>query len=295
MIRNLFILTAIFSSSILLSQIPNFSFENWTNAGTYENPDMWGTMNNTTKLAGVYTATKATPGNPGNFYLKLTSKTVSSTVVNGIAVSGKLDTLTMQPKSGFPFNQRPQSFKGNWQHMIYGSSQGSIQVTLTRWDTGLNQRVTVATANQTLSGMAMSWAAFTINFTYVDGNNPDTCIIVLKASGSAPTNNDYLWVDNLSFFGSVMGIQDNVKSIMDINVFPNPSSQNLNVEFDAKKSKSITLQLLDLSGKVISESKLGEVVGKTKAVFNTTGISKGSYLLKIVSDEAIETKKVVIY
>jgi hypothetical protein len=29
----------------------------------------------------------------------------------------------------------------------------------------------------------------------------------MKASGSAPTNNDYLWVDNLAFSGVVTGIE----------------------------------------------------------------------------------------
>ena len=130
------------------AQIPNSSFENWTAVGTYSVPNGWGTLNNTTTLAGVYTATKGTPGSPGNSYLKLTSKTVGTGVVNGIAVSGVLDSMTMMPKSGFAYNMRPANFTGKWQHMIYGSSQGSIKVTLTRWDTGTNMRMPVASGTR---------------------------------------------------------------------------------------------------------------------------------------------------
>lgn len=287
------ILSAILVSTSI-AQIPNFSFENWTSAGLYENPDNWGTMNNTTKYASVYTATKATPGNPGNFYLKLTSKTVSATVVNGIAVSGKLDSTTMQPKSGFAFNQRPASFTGKWQHMIYGTSQGGIMVTLTRWDTGLNSRVTVATAATTLSGMAMSWATFSLNFVYTDGGNPDTCIIVMKASGNVPTNNDYLWVDNLAFSGTVLGIEKNKNTLSGLSVFPNPSSENFTVEFNNAGSNNVKLELLDLTGKVVKEEILTNASGYNKYAYNTKGISKGIYFLRIISGQAIETKKIIL-
>ena len=196
------ILSAIAGSFLTITafaQIPNNSFESFTNMGTYDNPVSWGTMNNTTNAMSVYTAQKGTPGFPGASYLKLTSKTMGPSVMNGIAVSGVLDSMTMMPKSGFAYAMRPINFTGRWQHMA--SNQGSITVTLTRWDMGTNSRVTVAAANQTLSGMAMSWANFTIPFTYVDAGNPDTCIIVLKASGSSPVNGDYLWVDNLTFSG----------------------------------------------------------------------------------------------
>ena len=101
--------------------------------GTYENPDGWATLNDLTTMSGIYTATKGTPGSPGSSYLKLTSQTIGPNVVNGIAVSGVIDQVTQQPVSGFAFNQQPASFNGKWQHMIYGTSQGSINVTLTRW------------------------------------------------------------------------------------------------------------------------------------------------------------------
>lgn len=86
---------AVLTASInnIFAQIPNSGFETWMSMGTYENPDGWATPNDFTTSAGVYTAEKGTPGSPGSSYLKLTSKTVGSTVVNGIAVSGVIDPL----------------------------------------------------------------------------------------------------------------------------------------------------------------------------------------------------------
>lgn len=283
------------ASSTLLAQIPNNGFENWTSMGTYNNPNDWGTLNNTTAIAGVYTATKGTPGSPGTAYLKLTSKTVSGLgVVNGIAVSGVLDSIAMLPKSGFAFNQRPASFTGKWQHMIYGSSQGSITVQLTYWDAVNNVRVPVATANQTLSGMAMSWANFTIPFTYANGNNPDTCIIIMKASGANPTNNDYLWVDNLAFAGSVVGLKDNSNTIQTLTVFPNPSSEQINLSFSSIKNQEVKIELLDLTGKIILSKIEKAQSGITHKTIDIKGIAKGIYFINLTNESGIETKKIII-
>lgn len=275
----------------VFAQIPNAGFENWSAVGTYSVPDGWGTLNNTYT---VQTVTKATPGSPGASYMKITSKTIGTTVKGGMAVSGVIDSMTMLPKSGFAYNMRPANFTGKWQHMIYGSSQGSIQVTLTRWDSGLGMRMPVASGNVTLSGMAMAWANFTIPLIYTDGNNPDTCIIVMKASGSAPTNNDYLWVDNLAFSGVVTGIQNQESLLSNVSVFPNPSAELINVNLNLKSEQKVSLELIDMLGKVIIVKDLGTLQGDSKQSINVSGITKGTYLVRIFTEKGTEVRKIII-
>ena len=262
-----------------LAQIPNGGFESWTNMGTYNNPDSWGTMNNTTAASGIFTATKATPGSSGTAYLKLTSQTIAKSVVNGIAVSGVLDSISLQPISGFPFNQRPQSFTGKWQHMIFGSSQGSITVILTLWNNISGQRDTIATAVKNLSGMVMSWNAFTFDFTYFSGNYPDSCIIVLKASGANPSQEDYLWVDNLAFAGTVAGIQPNKAADQMIKLFPNPASKDLFIDLQDLNYKGKKMIISDLTGAVILEKTMTESSFK----INISDFANGLYVFKIVN------------
>ena len=266
------------------SQIPNSGFENWTNMGTYDNPDQWGTMNNTTASSAIFTAIKGTPGSPGTFCIKLSSQSDSRSVINGIAVSGVLDSITLMPKSGFPFSIRPQSLKGNWQHMVYGASPGSVSSFLTKWNTALSKRDTVGIATQTLSGMAMSWAAFTINFTYQSGENPDTCTIILKSSGKTPTQNDYLWVDNLSFSGSVAGISDNSDQNIALNIFPNPA--NNEVEFSNSKNihKGDILIISDMLGNEIFKKTMNENSFK----INTSNFANGTYICKLVNSYSVQ-------
>ena len=292
----LIFITQIFSVKISMAQntIPNNGFETWNSMGSYTNPDGWATMNNSTELAGIYTATKGTPGNPGSSYLKLTSKTINSVVVNGIAVCGRLDSMTMMPLSGFAYSDRPQNFTGKYQHMIFGNSQGSISVTLTKWNSSSGQRDIVATANKTLSGMAMSWSSFTINFIYQRVDFPDSCMIVLKASGSNPTEDDYLWVDNLAFSGTVSGIESSISSQNNMVIYPNPSNTDFFIELNFNCRQQTTIELADLNGKTILAKDVGVLQGESRQTMDISGIAKGFYFVKIITPSGTEVRKIVV-
>ena len=284
-----------FTSASLFAQIPNNGFENWTSMGSYSNPDGWDQLNNLTASASIYTCTKGTPGFVGTGYLKLVSKTVGTNVAPGIAVSGLINISAMKPKSGFPYTGQPQKLTGSWQYMAGSTSDaGFISVILTKWNSTSMKRDTIAKANQVLSGMAMSWATFNINLTYKSSALPDSAIIVLSASGATPVANSYLYVDNLSFVGSVAGINNIDNYVSNINTYPNPTSDNINVELYAQKVSTIKLQLIDITGKLIKEINVGEVQGNYKHTINTTGISKGIYFLKVIANDAVETKKIII-
>ena len=290
------ILSAIVFATITCSvnaQIPNSGFETWMNMGTYENPDGWSTLNDFTTAAGVYTAEKGTPGSPGTSYLKLTSKTVGSAVVNGIAVSGVLDPATQQPISGFAFNQQPSALTGKWQHMIYGSSQGSITVTLTRWDATMNSRMVVATANKVLTGMAMSWANFSIPLVYTDSQAPDSCIIVLKASGNNPTDQDYLWVDNFAFTGNVAGLAEQ-NIFANLSIYPNPTNENFTLNLQSKEAKTISCELISVTGEVLYSKNEDIKEGANTITLPSIGIAKGNYLVRITSGGVYSTFSVVL-
>ena len=276
------------------SQIPNNGFEIWTSAGTYSNPASWDQLNSMTTGMSIYTCTKGTPGAVGTAYLKLISKTVGSTVVPGVAVSGLIDVAAMKPKSGFPYTGQPQKLTGSWQYMASGADAGFIAVILTKWNSTLMKRDTIAKAKQTLSGMAMSWSVFNINLTYMSSAMPDSAMIVLSASGTTPVANSYLYVDNLSFSGSVTGINQVENVISNVSVFPNPTTDKINIELNVEKVSTIKFQLLDVVGKLVFESNVGSIQGTYKHTINTTGISKGTYFLKIIANDTSEIKKIIV-
>jgi hypothetical protein len=271
-------------ASSCFSQIPNNGFENWTSMGIYDNLVSWGTLNNTTALDSIFTATKSAPGSPGSYYLNLTSKTIGGVAVNGIAVSGVLDSITLLPRSGFALSAQPQKFTGKWQHMLYGTSAGSVSVLLSKWNTGLNKRDTVATAMQSLSGMVMSWAAFSINFTYQSSAIPDSCIIILKASGVSPTAGDYLWVDNLAFSGSVAGVSESADQNTTLNIFPNPANNEIEFSNSKNINKGDLLIISDMLGNEIFRKKIIESSFK----INSSNFANGTFICKLINSYGVQ-------
>ncbi len=283
--KSKFLTITLFSliSLICEAQIPNAGFETWNTSGAVVTPDSWSTLNNLTSASAIYTCTKGTPGNPGTSYLKLTSKLIPGMgVVPGIAVCGTMDQTSMQALSGFAFSQRPANFTGSWQHMIFGTSQGSISIQLTRWDTNMGMRMTVASANRVLSGMAMSWASFSIPLVYVDNSLPDSCIITLAASGAVPANNDYLWVDNLGFTGTVTKV-NTVEKELNLQVFPNPATTGLFLDLGNFKGTTFSYQITDNSGKIVAANS--NLKSTTQYEIAISHLNSGNYFLTVFGDQ----------
>ncbi|MFZ4740851.1 MAG: T9SS type A sorting domain-containing protein [Bacteroidales bacterium] len=243
---------AILYSTLIMAQIPNSGFENWTG----NEPEGWDNLNSLTSTLSIYTCQKGTPGNPGASYIKLITKTVPLVgVVPAIALSGKLDKTTFQPKSGFAYNQRPTAITGNWQYMAYNNDQGFIAIAFTKWNTITNIRDTLSTTYYVLPGMVMSWANFNIPITYTSPSNPDTCLIVLSASSvSSPVANSYLYIDNLNF-SLQTSLKENKNTIGNLKIYPNPVMEELKIELSENKNYTVfKYSIINSLGEIIQNS-----------------------------------------
>lgn len=288
--KNIIALAVAFCSALSINaQIPNAGFEDWTNTDGYNMPTGWGNLNPATTMMSVYTCTMGTPGSPGNSYLKLVSKTVTGMgVMPGIAVSGTINMNTMQPSGGFACTSRPTALKGKWQYMASGNDQGFIAVYLTKWNTNTNMRDTIGSAMNMLVDMAMSWANFNIPITYNSANTPDSAMIILSASGLTPINGSYLYVDNLSFAVPTTGI-NTLEETGSIKLYPNPATEQFQLDISGLKSPAKSIYITDLSGKVIT------YLTNASAKVNTVDISNlpiGQYLLTIQTEKGAVTQKI---
>jgi hypothetical protein len=272
------------------AQIPNNGFENWTSMGSYNNPDSWDQLNAMTSSMSVYTCNKGTPGSPGASYLKLVSKNVTGMgVMPGIAATGMINVGNMNVTGGFAFTQRPQSLTGSWQYMIGTADTGFVAVYLTKWNSSMGMRDTVAMAWQKLYGMgAMSWTNFTINLMYMGGGNPDSAQITLSSSGMTPVAGSYLYADNLAFAGSVAGVKEN-KFNADVKLFPNPANDKLVISVSNSKSTKGQVEIFDVTGKKIKS--LNEVDFSSSLPIDIADLPKGQYIIKLITSEGIISRK----
>ncbi len=136
---------------------------------------------------------------------------------------------------------------------------------------------------------------------------------VYHGTDNAPTNyklNNGIYINNGNewqwFFGLPYGIYIGMditfagnanapqlpESVMEI--FPNPVSTMLNVNIDLGKDMGdANLVLTDMNNKVI-ETKLLNNLNTTSTSMNVSNVPAGNYILRLVTEEGIATKKVMI-
>ncbi len=314
----LLLLYIAFASLKAFAQIPNSSFENWVTVGTVQNPVFWSSLNGTTISGTAVTCAKVSPGLPGNYHIELTSTkdSLSGFIVPGIAVCGtfnkthlKLDTIqvggspvvildsnSIKPITGFPFTGRPAYLTGVYEYMTFessGNAPGYIDIQLTRWNASSHTREKVASTRNILTGMTMVWTRFSIPLNYLSNAIPDTCTLVFSASGTPPTEGDYLHFDGLSFSDtalSITGINENI-TVGNFILYPNPASANeiTITNYSINQNNSI-LEIYDLVGTLIKQ----EIIKQQQQKVNIEGLSNGCYIIVIKNNESVISKRFIV-
>jgi hypothetical protein len=64
-------------------------------------------------------------------------------------------------------------------------------------------------------------------------------------------------------------------------VFPNPATNQLNIEFEAEKESVATLKLMDLTGRLLKEIQSTTVIGLNNINMSMTEFKPGNYILKM--------------
>jgi hypothetical protein len=117
--------------------------------------------------------------------------------------------------------------------------------------------------------------------------------IKLEFTASSYSNN--LYIDNINLFGTV-GITESPLTQMDIAIVPNPTSNEngINIEFNGN-NENVTIELIDLQGKLIkSETLTGSTSRVNHQLKVTDKLIPGFYTLRVSQGEFSTNKKVVI-
>jgi hypothetical protein len=89
----------------------------------------------------------------------------------------------------------------------------------------------------------------------------------------------------------------NIKNdpLAEINIYPNPVSDQLNISFKDVKQDNVTITLFDLNGKVL----ISDITENTTAVkqLNMTYVAKGNYIIRFATKDGkfLKSFKVVKY
>ena len=94
--------------------------------------------------------------------------------------------------------------------------------------------------------------------------------------------------------GGTIGIDQLGNNTTNIMAFPNPSNGNFNVVLNLNKKETVTIQLYDINGKVVYTSQQEVNQGKEVININKESLSKGIYCIKVNSEKATLSGKMIV-
>ncbi len=299
--KKIFILPVMLLSALLTSVqaqtvIPNPSFETWT-TGSYSDPTGWDTPNQelmSIPFFGFSVVTKSTDHQgSGSFSAKLETKhlTLPPMDVPGFMTCGKLTvditngTYTLS--GGVPCLDLPTHLMGFYKFVPKGGDSCVIGIGLTK-TTG-SAVDTVAYGSFSTKDTVPDWQPFSAWIKYVSTLTADTMnIIAMSTAQQVMTPGTALWVDNL-FLDYTLGFPEKDPAA-GIQVYNDRETSRLMVFFDFPRRQQTRVRLVSMMGQTVFIDDIG-LVDKGRSVIPYGSLSQGIYLLEILHDGRVFTKK----
>lgn len=101
-----------------------------------------------------------------------------------------------------------------------------------------------------------------------------------------------LYSFNTSILGGGVGIEEQMISASDVSVYPNPSADLVNINYSGA-GQLLSLDLFDLSGKIVRKSDLQKTGGSTQ-ILEVSGLNQGLYFIVVETDFGVVSKKLLV-
>jgi hypothetical protein len=85
-----------------------------------------------------------------------------------------------------------------------------------------------------------------------------------------------------------------VENTIGMSVYPNPANNQATVSFAVNNDATASVNVTDLTGKVVYTSALGSVNGAQKVTVNTESLTNGVYMVNVIVDGTVSTQKLIV-
>ncbi len=139
---------------------------------------------------------------------------------------------------------------------------------------------------------------YTIPANYGSGTNANACNLNNIELVAYVIDAD--WEIRTAAYGPVSqaatttAIKEEDQGLNNVNVYPNPAANNLNVSIASEKDENATLNVLNNLGQVVLTQNLPLEAGNNLVEVNIHDLSEGSYSLNVISSRGAINKKIVI-
>jgi photosystem II stability/assembly factor-like uncharacterized protein/PKD repeat protein len=140
---------------------------------------------------------------------------------------------------------------------------------------------------------ASQFATYTVNIGPIASSTNAMFRFVFFAGANGQGNN--LYIDDINVTNSTVGIK-NIETEMDLEVYPNPSSGNINIVFNLNEKHNLAINVIDMLGRVVEANPTQSYTsGQTHITLgNKTNYQSGVYFINIDVDGQHISKKIII-
>jgi len=98
------------------------------------------------------------------------------------------------------------------------------------------------------------------------------------------------------FQASAASVDDdfNTEALLQLQAYPNPTSQRLTLTYTLEKSSTVRITLFDINGRKLSETNDASASGPNTSYMNVASLPIGSYYYRIETSDAVLTRKFTI-
>ncbi|MEE1111671.1 MAG: fibronectin type III domain-containing protein, partial [Bacteroidales bacterium] len=266
-------------------------------------------------LNGTITAGSETITAQGFQYKAQSATTWSEVSATGTTISAVVNGLTEQTTYIFKAYATTASGTVEGNEMTFTTSAAPVVVVLGEVTT--TPATNVGNTSATLNGALVSAGEsenFTVGFALsttadftLEDNNVQNITATLNANTFSQAVNDlvegqtyfyraYITNEAGTAYGAVetftlSGLNDAIAGMLQATIYPNPAQDNATMEIigldqDAK------IVISDLQGRILSQEAIS--AGETRYTINVSNMASGVYYIRIVTDKAVSTQKLIV-
>lgn len=263
---------------------PNGDFEEWE-AFSSEEPDNWSTSNVFSLLLGESTVTKSTDSYEGSFAVSIESKLTMFDDTLGFITNGFMGEDN--PIGGMPVDSTPDKLSGYYKYIPVGPDTAIGGVFLYHYNenTGATDLL-----EETFIKLPPSdeYTYFEINVDYFSLPEPDTVNIAFASSNLTEYQTyiglgSTLIIDdlNITYKPNLVGIEQQKQEILH-QVYPNPTSDKIYIEFQEILKNDITIIVMNAEGALVYQKKINPLASKQFDI-SVNGFAPGLYFYSLES------------
>lgn len=283
----------LFSSTKALAQIPDPGFENWDSVdnGSFKNylPAGWGDFLNQACAAEnkSWAVTRTSDAHSGSYAIQLRNIALEFATSTGLmSRSGKPEEFNNK----IPVTGRHTRLEGYYKYDSPGSDTFTVNVLMIKGENFIG----FADYTQTKKTGTYTKFSIPIIYTAAASEMPDSAVIIINAGSSTNfTEGTTLLLDDVNFnLSSGIGqIPFELKA--EINIWPNPATNQVYLSLKGDLKGTITVEVVNLLGQTIKQLEYPAHGNELQDTLPLDDLPKGLLFIKVTDENGSKAVRLV--